>query len=69
MRGRIVAEGKAGAVMQKTACNSTRPNTQPSVADRWAQAEMRVFTLFYSIVTDGLTDGWRDGQTDRKILL
>ena len=43
MRGGTVAEGKAGAVMQKTARNSTRPDTRPSVADGWAGAEMRVF--------------------------
>ena len=42
MRGRTVAEGKAGAVMQKTARNSTRPDTRPSVADGWAGAEMQL---------------------------
>ena len=30
----------------------TRPDTRPSVADGWAGAEMRVFTLFDLIVTD-----------------
>ena len=29
----------------------TRPDTRPPVADGWAGAEMRVFTLFYSSVT------------------
>ena len=65
MRGRTVAEGKAGAVMQKTARNSTRPDTRPSVADGWAGAEMRVFTLFDSIVMDGPTDQRTDGRTDK----
>ena len=36
----------------------TRPDTRPiPVADGWAGAEMRVFTLF-----DGPTDGRTDGQ-------
>ena len=35
----------------------TRPDTRPSVADGWAGAEMRVFPLFDSMVTDGPTDG------------
>ena len=43
----------------------TRPDTRPiPVADRWAGAEMRVFTLFDLIVTDGPTDGGTDGRTD-----
>ena len=36
----------------------TRPDTQPSVADGWAGADVRVFSLFDSMVTDGPTDGW-----------
>ena len=37
---------------------STRPDTRPiPVADGWAGAEMRVFPLFDSMVTDGPTDG------------
>ena len=35
----------------------TRPDTRPSVADGWAGAEMRVFPLFDSMVTDQPTDG------------
>ena len=30
----------------------TRPDTRPSVADGWVGAEMRVFSLFDSMVTD-----------------
>ena len=44
----------------KTLKNSkkvTRPDTQPSVADGWAGAEMRVLPLFDLMVTDGPTDG------------
>ena len=37
-------------------CDKTRPDTRPSVADGWAGAEMRVFPLFNSSVTDGPTD-------------
>ena len=74
-QGRIhsnpVADGWAGAVLQKTAQNSTRPDTRPTVADGWAGAEMRVFPLFDSMVTDrrtdGPTDGWTDGRTDPLI--
>ena len=35
---------------------STRPDTRPPVADGWAGAEMRIFPLFDSMVTDGPTD-------------
>ena len=36
----------------------TRPDTRPKpVADGWAGAEMRVFTLSNSIITDGPTGG------------
>ena len=37
----------------KPKCLKTRPDTRPiSVADGWAGAEMLVFPLFYSSVTD-----------------
>ena len=54
--------------------NATRPDTRPiPVADGWAGAEMRVFTLSNSITTDGQTDGRTDrrtdGLTDRKSLI
>ena len=43
----------------------TRPDTRPiPVADGWAGAEMRVFTLSNSITTDGRTDGQMDQWTD-----
>ena len=42
----------------------TRPDTRPSVADGWAGAEIRVFPLFNSSVTDQRTDGPTDGRTD-----
>ena len=39
------------------ACHITRPDTQPiPVADWWAGAVMRVFTLSNSITTDQQTD-------------
>ena len=41
----------------------TRPDTRPSVADGWAGVEMRVFSLFNSMVTDGWTDQPTDGRT------
>ena len=46
---------------------TTRPDTRPiPVADGWAGAEMRVFTLSNSItMTDGPTDRRTDGQTDK----
>ena len=43
----------------------TRPDTRPSVADGWAGAEMRVFSLFDSMVTDGPTNGRTNGRTDK----
>ena len=40
----------------------TRPDTRPPVADGWAGAEMRVFTLLVrSLLMDGPTDRWTDG--------
>ena len=44
----------------------TRPDTRPPVADRWAVAEMRVFTLFDLC---SRTDGPTDGQTKPLIEL
>ena len=49
--------------------NKTRPDTRPPVADGWAGAEMRVFPLFDSMVTDGRMDGPTDGRTDGQSLL
>ena len=47
--------------------NVTRPDTRPiPVADGWAGAEMRVFTLSNSITTDGPTDGRTNGRTDQR---
>ena len=44
----------------------TRPDTRPiPVADGWAGADMRVFTLSNSIITDQRTDGRTDGRTDK----
>ena len=43
----------------------TRPDTRPPVADGWAGAEMRFFSIFDSMVTDGPTEGWTDGRTDK----
>ena len=47
----------------------TRPDTRPSVADGWAGAEMRVFPLFNSSVTDQPTDQPTDGRTKPLIEL
>ena len=43
----------------------TRPDTQPLVADGWAGAEMRFFSLFNS----SATDRWTQGPTDQQNLL
>ena len=41
----------------------TRLDTRPiSVADGWAEADKRVFTL-----NDGQTDGWMDGWMDGRM--
>ena len=49
---------------------TTRPDTRPPVADGWAGAEMRVFTLFDSCSpTDQPTDGRTDGRTKPLIEL
>ena len=45
---------------------TTRPDTRPSVADGWAGAEMRVFPLFDSMVTDRRTDRRTDRPTDGR---
>ena len=47
----------------------TRPDTRPSVADGWAGADMRVFPLFDSMVTDGRTNRPTDQPTDGQSLL
>ena len=47
----------------------TRPDTRPSVADGWAGAEIRVFPLFNSSVTDQPTDRPTDGRTKPLIEL
>ena len=57
-------KGKHGAEITG-ARKITRPDTWPSVADGWAGAEMRVFPLFDSIITDGPTDGRTDRRTDK----
>ena len=45
----------------------TRPDTRPiPVADGWAGAEMRVFPLFDSSVTDRPTDRPTDQPTDGR---
>ena len=43
----------------------TRPDTRPPVADGWAGAEMRVFPLFNSSVTDQPTDRPTNRRTDK----
>merc|ERR1712074_173608 len=43
----------------------TRPDTRLPVADGWAGAEMRVFPLFNSSVTDRPTNQPTDGWTDK----
>ena len=49
---------------------ATRPDIRPiSVADGWAGAEMRVFTLSNSIITDGPTDQRTKGRTKPPIEL
>ena len=48
----------------------TRPDTWPiPIADGWAGAEMRVFTLSNSIITDGPTDQRTNGRTKPLIEL
>ena len=44
----------------------TRPDTRPPVADGWAEAEMRVFPLFNSSVTDRPTNQPTDRRTDGR---
>ena len=44
----------------------TRPDTRPLVADGLAGAEMRVFPLFNSSVTDQPTNRPTDRPTDRR---
>ena len=45
---------------------STRPDTQPPVADGWAGEEMRVFPLFNSSVTDRPTNQPTNQPTDQQ---
>ena len=47
-------------MLEREGNRKTRPDTWPPVADGWAGAEMRVFTLSNSIITDGPTDQRRD---------
>ena len=47
----------------------TRPDTRQPVADGWAGAEMRVFPLFDSMVTDRRTDGRTERRTKPLIEL
>ena len=47
----------------------TRPDTRPPVADGWAGAEMRVFPLFHSSVTDRPTNQPTDRRTKPLIEL
>ena len=55
----------AEATVTAAFSNETRPDTRPiPVADGRAGAEMRVFPLLNSSVTDGPTDG----RTDRSLL-
>ena len=52
-------------MVRKRRLRETRPDTRPiPVADGWAGAEMRVFPLFNSSVTDGPTDQPTDQPTD-----
>ena len=53
-----------------TKARETRPDTRPPVADGWAGAEMRVFTLSDSCSsTDRPTDRPTDGRTKPLIEL
>ena len=46
----------------------TRPDTRPiPVADGWAGAEMQIFALSNSIITNGPLDQWTDGPTDGRM--
>ena len=62
---RMVREKRNDLVCLKCQHIGTRPDTRPiPVADGWAGAEMRVFSLFDSItMTNGRTDGPTDGRT------
>ena len=58
---------KSDSQSQRQRDTQTRPDTRPiPVADGWAGAEMRVFPLFDSIITDQPTDRPTNG---RKSLL
>ena len=60
--------GQSPLVSSEERSNLTRPDTRPiPVADGWAGAEMRVFTLFdLCSWTDRRTDGWTNRRTDRR---
>ena len=62
------AEEKRNESMRKMGVilKETRPDTRPPVADGWAWAEMRVFPLFNSSVTDRPTDRPTDRRTDGR---
>ena len=63
LRAQLFHHDHLQVVMNKV----TRPDTRPiPVADGWAGAEMRVFTLSNSITTDQRTDGPTDGQTNGR---
>ena len=49
--------------------SKTMPDTRQPVADGWAGAEMRVFPLFDSIITDQRTDRRTDRRTKPLIEL
>ena len=53
-----------GLTMQ-TFNNKTRLDTRPPVADGWAGAEMRIFPLFSSSMTDQPTNRPTNGRTDK----
>ena len=52
-------------LMKLDSYKKTRPDTRPSVADGWAGAEIRVFPLFNSSVTDQPTDRRTDKASYR----
>ena len=69
-RKKVVNAARENGRGKESEQEKTRPDTRPPVADGWAGAEMRVFTLFDSCSpTDRLTDGRTDGRTDGQSLL
>ena len=67
MRLKRNKQNKAGK--KKRRKTGTRPDTRPPVVDGWAGAEMRVFPLFNSSVTDQPTDQPTNQPTDGQSLL